>query len=937
MSPDRADRDVASTARPGPAGEGGPPALVGRAREQARLGQLLDETRDGHGSAWLLSGPAGVGKTVLLDWVRAHAAGMRVLDHVCFETDSQHAFCAVRELVEALEPTISGLVPEQARALASVLGRGPSPTFDAPGLGAALVAALSAAAEREPCVVIVDDAHWVDPSSETTLSFVASRLDDEPVLLLFAAREPEHLFGGRVRSIDVPGLSPLDAVELLGPRVETAVAEQLARATQGNALAMLEIVQQLTEDERRGAVPLPSTLPLGDVVLRGFVRRTEDLGDAERRVLLVASADAALTVRQLQEATTALGFPPSAVTDVLNRGLLVVDERGHVRMNHPLVQRAVYEDAEETDRRAAHRALASIFTEADLDRRAWHLARGVDGIDENAAGALDAAAHMAASRGDPLAAAEAFSRAAEVSTGEARTRRLVAAGTAFATGGATNRALDALDAALAATDDPLVRADIRLERARPIMVLAGPAALERELLDLAASIEPIDRGRAAFVTAVAALPAFVTGEVGHALERSERALAMSPNRRSAAASLAEVVVQIARALAGEGRDAASALVEHAATLSRAPIGPAMIGYVDLLANALLWVDEFSAGSRLASAMVDSARAQSAVAMVAYALTVRADLYARTGHWQAALADATEAGELAGDERAAVVYSLLARARVEAATGDIEDARRHCDAAFRHAHDLGAASMTFVARAILGFVELSAGNVRRAVEPLEAAREFANRQGIRQLTVVPWAPDLVEAYIRCGDTDAAGAVVDELDRQGVAEQGASACAQLWRCRGLVAPDDYDDWFSRALAAHDGLPTPFDRARTELCFGERLRRDRRMREARLHLEAAATAFERIGAVPWFGRATSELATRRATSAPTPPRQLTPQQYRVALAVGRGATTREAAAALFLSPRTVEQHLLHVYRVLNIRSRAELARLVATDPEFSIEPED
>jgi ATP/maltotriose-dependent transcriptional regulator MalT len=106
MSPDRGDRDVASTARPGSAGEGGAPALVGRSRERTRLGQLLDETREGHGSAWLLSGPAGVGKTVLLGWVRAHAAGMRVLDHVCFETDSQHAFCTVRELVEALEPTI---------------------------------------------------------------------------------------------------------------------------------------------------------------------------------------------------------------------------------------------------------------------------------------------------------------------------------------------------------------------------------------------------------------------------------------------------------------------------------------------------------------------------------------------------------------------------------------------------------------------------------------------------------------------------------------------------------------------------------------------------------------------------------------------------------------------------------------------------------------
>jgi DNA-binding NarL/FixJ family response regulator len=148
--------------------------------------------------------------------------------------------------------------------------------------------------------------------------------------------------------------------------------------------------------------------------------------------------------------------------------------------------------------------------------------------------------------------------------------------------------------------------------------------------------------------------------------------------------------------------------------------------------------------------------------------------------------------------------------------------------------------------------------------------------------------------------------------------------LLRAEGGFAAD-----FEQALAFHDRVPTPFERARTELCYGERLRRSRRRSDARAHLRTALETFERLDADPWATRARSELAATGETVAPKAEdgvRSLTPQELQLGLIVGRGATNKEAAAALFISPKTVEAHLHRIYVKLGIRSRTELARLLA-----------
>jgi len=210
-------------------------------------------------------------------------------------------------------------------------------------------------------------------------------------------------------------------------------------------------------------------------------------------------------------------------------------------------------------------------------------------------------------------------------------------------------------------------------------------------------------------------------------------------------------------------------------------------------------------------------------------------------------------------------------------------------------------------------------------PLEEVDAFLNQLPPGDPNALQWAPDLVEAYVRVGRHDDAAAA---LTRHLAHGRGGWARAAGERCHGLLAADDaFDLPFRRALELHD---TPFETARTELCYGERLRRAGRRTEARVQLHAALERFDRLGAKPWAKRARGELRASGAhvsRRAPGATERLTPQELQVALTVARGATNREAAAALFLSPKTIEFHLRNIYRKMGVRSRTELvARLLS-----------
>jgi len=231
---------------------------------------------------------------------------------------------------------------------------------------------------------------------------------------------------------------------------------------------------------------------------------------------------------------------------------------------------------------------------------------------------------------------------------------------------------------------------------------------------------------------------------------------------------------------------------------------------------------------------------------------------------------------------------------------------------------------------LGDLELGLGRPAEAAEHHEEQLATMSSLGIADVDLSP-GPELVESYLRLGRTDAAGAAAAEYLAAAEAKGQPWALARAGRCQGMLA-DEFESHFDEALRLHGLTPDVFEAARTQLAYGARLRRSRQRVRAREELRAALETFERLGAEAWFEQARAELAatgeTARRRDVSTLG-ELTPQELQIARLLAEGRTTREAAAAVFLSPKTVEYHLRNVYRKLGIHSREELTATLRGAP--------
>ena len=265
------------------------------------------------------------------------------------------------------------------------------------------------------------------------------------------------------------------------------------------------------------------------------------------------------------------------------------------------------------------------------------------------------------------------------------------------------------------------------------------------------------------------------------------------------------------------------------------------------------------------------------------------------------------------------------ARFEAIRGRADMCRGH----LRHALTLAGPSsrdaLGLLRSSILGLLELGLGN-------LGAAAEHFGRCGhpMTACALDPWLStceaDNAEALLGLGRELEARAAVARQHEHARRSRALGALAAAARCRALLADSPaFEHQFEAALALHDLLPGDFERARTQLCYGERLRRARRRVDSREQLEPALAAFEALQAAPWAARARRELeascVTHISAGDPTARDHLTAQEMRVASIISGGATVREAAAQLFLSKKTIEAHLGRAYRKLEVHNRAQL----------------
>jgi DNA-binding CsgD family transcriptional regulator len=900
--------------------------IVGRDDELRYLREFVNQLRI-QGGSLLLSGDAGVGKTMLLDAAAryARAQGYRVVHAAGVEFEADVSFAALHLVLQPLLGELENLTQWHRDALTTALGLREGPRSDQLLLSNATLAVL-AAASTAPLLLIVDDLPWIDRASAAVLGFVARRLSQIPVGLLAASRTGEDNFLDRagLPTRLVPPLTDIAAHTLLAsryPAMSPRVRQRLLTEAQGNPLALLELPAALLEHPAVAGAgsPLPAVLPLSRRLQATFSARLQPLPPQTRHLLLAAVLDGTGDLATLDAVA---GSPAAdALVPAERAGLIRVDHgASRVTFRHPLIRPAVADLAAADERRAVHRTLAAHHS-GEAARRAWHLAQAATGPDEEVATLLQSVAHVNLWRGDSVGAIGELLRAAELSpAGADRARRLAEA--AYLGETVTGDMHDVgplLDAARRA--DP--------EHAGG---LAGAVAQAYYLLN---SHGDVDAAHQMLVRAINALedPADAHNKVlietlhtllqichfgGRAQLWEPFHVALSrltprpPERVALAASTVSDPVHRAAPVLGR-LDAVLAEQDRETSPARIVRTGVAALYVDRLPRYRdpLW------------RAVQHGREGGAVTSAIEALLLLSADGWFSGTWDDVLATSAEASAL-GQEHG---YPLLAGmslsypALVAAARGEQDKTR---------ALTSQLASWGGPRRALILAQRAYHARALDAAGRGDFEAAYENAAMVAPPGTLDYTPgglwvmfDLVEAAMRTGRRGAALAHVQAMLDTGAASL-SPRLAMLVAGATALLDDGTNDAFERALSIPDSARWPFDFARVHLTYGERLRRDRATSDARRHLSAAREIFDQLGAAPWVARASSEL---RATGQPAAhdqrpdPVTLTPQQREIATLAAAGLTNKQIGERLYLSHRTVATHLYQIFPKLGVTSRAAL----------------
>jgi DNA-binding CsgD family transcriptional regulator len=917
---------------------------VGRAEELAAIAAFLEAGAPA--CAVLVEGEPGIGKSTV--WraalAEAEGRGFRALRAQPAASEAKLAFSTLADLLGgAVEAALPALAPPQRRALevALLLEDAGGARPDRRAVSAGVLSLLQSLAVDEPLLVAIDDVQWLDASSGGALAFAARRLADVPVAFLLARRAggdeeratleqalPEE------RLLRVP-LAPLGFIELntlLHARLDTVLSRPLLHRIHelsgGNPFFALELARapELIEPGRG----LPPTL---DVLVRG---RIGALPDETRQALLAAAAASQPTVALVERVVGVSN--PLAPAEAAH---IVAVAHGDVRFDHPLLASAAYEAADPAQRREVHRRLAELV--ADPEERASHLAAAATGPDETVAEALDQAARRARARGAPAAAAELSEQAAQLTPPDqaaAGRRRLADAGYYHFESGDSRRALAILEETADELPAGSERADglCRLARVRSYGDdLQGATNLFLEAADEAGD----DRQTKARALEGAATQLFrQRRRLEEAVEHAKKAAVLA-RELGDEALLAEALGSQLLAEATLGRAEAPATLEEGLAHQSAAASDRILAQPKWAAAiARMWWDEPLAVRQTYEELIDQGLETGDEGSLAYVYVMLAQADCLLGDFDRALRDAEAAREIAeqAGQEMLVAYGLAVRALVAAHRGLADDCRTTAATALELAtRTQGTPALQF-ATAAVGLLELSLGRSEEAVVALEPLIAFARSEQIGEPGLTRYVLDGVEALIELGRLDEAAELLGWYEANASRLGRRSALASSLRCRGLLAAaegrvDDAVPAFQRALSEHEGVPIPFDRARTLLAYGAALRRAKRKADARSTLEHAVAEFERLEAATFAERARSELE-RIGGRRPSAGDGLTPTEQQIAELVAEGRSNKEVAAALFVTVKTVEANLSKVYAKLGIRSRAALARRLAGE-EPAVKP--
>jgi len=904
--------------------------LVGREKERLALEGVMASARLGRSAVLALIGEAGIGKTSLLDHAAEKAAGLRLLRARGVESEAQVPFASLFELLRPALEALPRIPPARAAALESALALRPSVAGERFAVGAATLSLLAAYADEAPALLLIDDGHLLDASSAEALRFALRRFVAEPLGAILAIREgePSLVDDADLPTLHIGGLDEDAANKLLG-EVGSGTAARLYSATGGNPLALIELSR---ERSRLAIAAIDAPIPVPAKVSRAFLRRADELDESVRQLLVLAATSESGDVLMLEPAATSLGLDLHDLSAAEDVGLITL-QGGHVRFRHPLARAAIYAAASPKLRREAHRAVARALPDRDADRKAWHLGAAAVGADDAASSALAQAGMRARDRSAYAVADAAFERAARLARDDMRRGQLLAsaADAAWLAGGA-DRAITLLSEARALVIEPERSIGIEALRGH-ITVRRGPVMEGQAILAAAAErVASANPEAAVSMLAEAVEACFYAGDVATMLRSAQRVTELLPTAASNRTRfLAAMANGMALVFAGEplaGIDSIRSAVALAEG-DRALRGEARL--LPWLVMGPLWLRETGGGRALVDEAIETARAKAALGILPHLLNRVARDHAASDDWASAAVQYDEAIRLGREtgQRTELGAALAGLAWLEARQGRESDCRSHAGEAEALCDALGMAVFGIWAMRALGELELGLGRPALAIVHFEDCERRLAELAIQDVDLSP-AAELVDSYLRMGRASQARTVSDRLDRESCKKGQPWSLARAARARGLLAAGErFPEFFERALTLQAGTPDAFELGLTHLAYGARLRRGRRRRDARTQLRAALDIFDQLGAVPWSDQTSTELLATGETPRPRGARaldMLTRQEFHIAQVLAAGSTTREAAAALFLSPKTVEYHLRNVYSKLGVNSRNELTARLA-----------
>ncbi|WP_435745170.1 helix-turn-helix transcriptional regulator [Nocardioides sp. SYSU DS0663] len=912
-----------------------PYGLLGRERELAAVDAFLARAET-DGAALLLTGEPGVGKSAILDAAARTASigGWRVVRGGGVEYETDVSFAGLHQLVDQLTDELVQLPAASREALQVALGLGSGSAPDRLTLLQASLALLRQAATETPLLVVIDDMHWLDRATASVIGFVGRRLQGSRIGLLGATRPSAGGFFERTGWPEL-GVHPLDddhAMELLAHQfahLPTRVLREVAHEAQGNPLALLEFAAAAGHPRTgRRAAPGAAAATIREVRSL-YATRIGCLPPPTRRLLLIAALDGSGSLSTLAEGSGSAGL--SDLGPAEHDHLVMVDERaGEIRFRHPMIKSALVELSTHDDRREAHQRLAEIFADQP-ERRGHHVAEAAEAPDETVAAVIEEGAQRTLQRGDVVGAVTRLLRAADLSPDRsARSRRMAHAAFigAFAAGELQSSSQLLRDAR---RRDPTLGETLEAAVATAYMLLNsdGDATVAHRFLTAAidtALTEP-DHDREALSRGLYTLVVMChyAGRVEYWEDYDDLVARMGTSAPADAILLTETFAAPLTASPSMLAALDRQIEQLDDTLD--------VELIIRTAIASFYTDRLAGCRRALDRVARDGRESGAAASALMALSMMTFDHLAAGRWHAAERTAADAGALA-EELGYRLYDssrTYATALIAARRGDLEACTAESEAMLVWAAPRQLGRLEDFAHHALGEAALGAGAFEDAYAHATAIGGPGSLHTHDPQAL--WsALDLVDAALHTGRADEARAHAEALHAADPGRLSPRFAMVATAALAMVAPDDTAaDLFDEALAVPGTEVWPFELSRVRLAYGERLRRLRRTRDARVQLEAARDGFDRLGALLWSQRASTELratGAARRTGVAGGVAALTPQELEVAQLAARGMSNREIATRLYVSPRTVSAHLYRTFPKLGITSRAAL-RDALSDP--------